>query len=176
MARRSDPPTMEGMTVEEAQAFLARETPTIGDESEESGEITRAVSAAELGLPAEDEPNTLQRAPETKEPLPADVEGPTLQRTVVLDKPAKPAIPSLIGDDLVPITEGTALLPRSVLSGASPAPIIAAPKPVIAKFVISESEVVPRRSRPWLVGVIVFAVSFVVFGAAAVAVIWRSQL
>jgi hypothetical protein len=173
MTRRSDPPTSEGMSVEEAKAFLAREGQTIGGEPEEGQEVTRTLATAELGVPAEDEPNTLQLAP--PESLPADIEGPTVQRTVVLDKPApaKPAIPSLIGDDLVPITEGTALLPRSVLSGAPPAPTATPPLPPAAKFVTRNSE--PKvRSRPWLVGVIVFGVSLIVFGAAAVAFIWQS--
>lgn len=201
MTRKSDPPTTAGMTLAEAKALLARsessDVVSIGEPSEESLDVTRAIQAPELGPDDDDDDdgNTLPRGKEVAELLPADIEGPTVQRTVVLENPspalAAPVSPSLVDDDAVPVTEGTALLPRNflmkklgvdaselenILSGS---PAEARSEPVKPEPV--KSEPVPiaepaKRGSPWLVGLIVFVISLIVLGGAAFAFVWRHQI
>lgn len=185
MARESEPPTTDGMTLEEAKAFLERQTGAIGEPLEEIQEVTRALNQAELGLPDDDDGDTLQREVQSDKVEPAET---TLQRTLVLDPPApaSPVTPSLIDDDPVPVTEGTAILPRDfLLKGVALEPherseVLPGPLPPITKSPpqspepVSEPTVLAvnppsRPGRPWLVGVIVFAISLVLFGTAALA-------
>ena len=213
MTRKSDPPTTAGMTLAEAKALLARsessDVVAIGEPSEESLDVTRAIQAPELGPHDDDDDdddgNTLPRGEEVAELLPADIEGPTVQRTVVLENPspalAAPLSPSLVDEDAVPVTEGTALLPRNflmknlgvdageldnILSGSPPEarteparPEPARPEPAKPETVKSEPVRIgepAKRGSPWLVGLIVFVISLIVLGGAAFAFIWRHQI
>lgn len=211
MTRKSDPPTTAGMTLAEAKALLARsesrDVVAIGEPSEENLDVTRAIQAPELGPDGDDDDdgNTLPRGEEVAKLLPADIEGPTVQRTVVLGNPspalAAPVSPSLVDEDAVPVTEGTALLPRNflmknlgvdtgelenILSGSPPEPRSESAKPEPVSLEPAKPEPVKsepvrivepaKRGSPWLVGLIVFLISLIVLGGAAFAFIWRHQI